>query len=124
MNREIKFRVWDNHNQIWLKESELTLKCKTGSVKNKFSMGEIGGVTICQFTGLKDNKGKDLFEGDYIKIQWHFNDEETVELVTWDNVFSFYKYGNNPICELVEQDNKFEIIGNIYENPNLLNPKP
>ena len=69
-----------------------------------------------QFTGIYDNAGDELYEGDIIKIYWTHNDP-TAEIVNYDRENGYWKYGNAPMCELTELHNNFEIIGNIFENP-------
>ena len=67
-----------------------------------------------QFTGLLDKNGKEIYEGDILK----WNDE--VSQVMWrlyDSMFEIEKIFNG-FSERVTSD--YEIIGNIYENPELL----
>lgn len=83
---------------------------------------------IMQSTGLKDKNDKEIFEGDILACK---TDDEVINLnVFWDEehalfMFESKKYNEQePLAELVENNTyPFEIIGNIYENPELLEDK-
>ncbi|WP_077805187.1 YopX family protein [Streptococcus mitis] len=83
---------------------------------------------IMQSTGLRDKKGKEIFEGDILACE---TDDEVINLnVFWDEehalfMFESKKYNEQELlAELVENNTyPFEIIGNIYENPELLEDK-
>lgn len=94
--------------------------------------------TIGQFTGLLDKNGKEIYEGDILRgDRYPFNcdgvDNYLVEIVWCDNVCGFYmlthKKPNAPVrgisrgnWEQLEEDDikSFEVIGNIYDNPELI----
>lgn len=100
--REIKFRGWDNREARWLGGSTAEIVAHGGSDR----------FTLMQYTGLKDKNGKEIYEGDIYK--YDVGDGEP-EIGVFESIHDFY------FSELrryrVEQG---EIIGNIYENPNLL----
>ena len=81
--------------------------------------------TIEQSTGLKDKNGKEIFEGDILGID---TDEEVVNVnIYWDSkhalfMFESEKYNEKDLLAELVEDNTypFEIVGNIYENPELL----
>lgn len=85
-------------------------------------------VIIMQSTGLLDKNGKGIFEGDILAFE---TDDEVIKVnVFWDEehalfMFESKKYNEQePLAELVENNTyPFEIIGNIYENPELLEEK-
>lgn len=85
-------------------------------------------VILMQSTGLKDKNGKEIFEGDILACK---TDDEVINLnIFWDEEYALFmfeskKYNEQePLAELVE-DNiyPFEIIGNIYENREILEDK-
>lgn len=84
-------------------------------------------LNLMQSTGLKDKNGKEVFEGDVIAIE--VDDTGTpINARVFQNskigVLMFHVFEDNedvPMVELLEDNSvAFEIIGNIYENPELL----
>lgn len=76
--------------------------------------------TVGQYTGLTDKNGKKIFEGDIILY-----DGTSKQEVIWDeyewNLSGFYNlFMDNPTSAFSEGTSKMEIIGNIYDNPELL----
>lgn len=82
-------------------------------------------VILMQSTGLKDKNGKEIFEGDILAVE---TDDETLNVnVFWDEnhalfMFESKKYNEKEaLAELLEDNSyPFEIVGNVYENPELL----
>ena len=88
---------------------------------------KIDEIELMQSTGLKDKNGKEIFEGDIIAIE--VDDTETpinarVSQNSKIGVLMFHVFEDNedvPMVELLEDNSvAFEIIGNVYENPELL----
>ena len=85
-------------------------------------------IELMRSTGLQDKNGKEIFEGDILACK---TDDEVINLnIFWDEehalfMFESKKYNEQePLAELVEDNTyPFEIIGNIYENPDLLEDK-
>ncbi len=72
-----------------------------------------------QFTGLLDKNGKEIYDGDIRKETWYFTSEPR-------NGTQIMQWNENQACFEWEGDNippflGIEIIGNIYENPELIN---
>ena len=126
MNREIKFRAW---NPNWDEMVYSTLE--TVFDKREFySFGfEVGfshypkeGWIITQYTGLKDKNGKEIYEGDIciVSLSYFKIKDEKATVIFHNGAFQF-QYG----CEKFfskphDAWDEVEVIGNIYENKELL----
>lgn len=142
MNREILFRAKHIHaipgnehlNGRWV-HGYLSDK---DYIYDKSLDGEflIDEDTICQYTGLTDKNGKKIFEGDILRgFQYPFCDNGEynyyAEIIFADCSFMTYTHKNPSSCvrgisdentELMEcwVSEDWEVIGNIYDNPELL----
>lgn len=127
MNREIKFRVWDNRCKNWLNPDEtndgagLTFDGQVAFC-DQSQFGYINPkhkdkFVIQQFTGLKDRNGKEIYEGDFLRGEEY---ELPVKVIFSGAAFRL-KYSNREL-EFYESSEKIgmEIVGNIFENPELL----
>lgn len=146
--REIKFRAWNK--RIGWKEKDgsdcvpkmeyrgFIIYPETGL--SEFPQGgwDIGGYTekedsfvLMQYTGLKDKNGKEIYEGDLV---WHGRLELEHPLQVgiggyWptegDCGWGVHVYNQDETfvegVSAFNQDNDLEVVGNIYENPELLN---
>lgn len=132
MTREIKFRfVYERPKSGFgpYKPSDVKVKTKI------FNLGEIPEespfwkychlVARDQYTGLHDKNGKEIYEGDIVNSNSAKGRRPVVEKVEFDKDIT----GFTPFCQYdsdcgvyVEMD-KVEVIGNIYENPELLEVK-
>lgn len=111
MNREIKFRAWDKEIKVMRDWNYLQTIPQT-------ALWTASDLDLMQYTGLLDKNGKEIFEGDIVRF------EDTItDVVEWsDRLASWYtKNGASLGAEMGLTDRNPEVIGNIYENPNLLN---
>jgi hypothetical protein len=117
MNREIKFRAWDKTTNTGM------LSCDWKWLGERAD--HISDYILMQYTGLKDKNGKEIYEGDVISLGKHPYE------VGWgeDGFESYYGYTGVVLRGAYEESTdstsatKWEIIGNIYENPELLTKK-
>ena len=129
-----KYRAWDSANKEMFKdtfaitENGQVVVVEQESVASSPDYVFVDHLVIMQSTGLKDKNGKEIFEGDILACK---TDDEVINLnIFWDEehalfMFESKKYNEQePLAELVE-DNiyPFEIIGNTYENRELLEDK-
>jgi len=130
--REIKFRAWDKRKQkmwavhTWSIPTLITLEWTEENYKktDKCPQTETDDwqdkYILMQYTGLKDKNGKEIYEGDIVKFIYNSTpQQEIIGQVKWRDDYLAWEFGSY----LIEPTPKktIEIIGNIYENPELLN---
>lgn len=129
--REIKFRAWDKRYNEMIYDAHKTYDygcfCEGSIYSQSFNdILEEVDCEVMQYTGLKDKNGKEIYEGDIIKYEVPCESGSFIDyiLVKWGKVeFSFLKKtSNNKFYRTTYQGlYKYgEVIGNIYENPELL----
>ena len=111
MNREIKFRAWNGKKMIDL-HAVTPFALSAGMDIDGLFIPFKDDYKLMQYTGLKDSKGVEIYEGDLLKHKFY----QKPVVVSFDTKNACF------IAEDVSLINTLEVIGNIYENPNLLNP--
>lgn len=116
--REIKFRIWDKVNKAMVKVVEMDFfrRRMYFTADNKYySERSLDDVILMQYTGLKDKNREEVYEGDIVK-----NDYRGIGTVSICETDAYLVKNNlKQICYPL-QNVKVEVIGNIYENPELL----
>ena len=136
MARAIEFRYWDEEEKEMIYyRNPYTLCGKTVLVLDDMesrSYVDSDDVEIIedlmQFTGLPDKNNKKIFDGDIVKfLTFEYGNEniiETTGVIVWSDArFAWYVTGkyNNLLSHIIKTE--IEVIGNIHENPELLEDK-
>ena len=143
--RKIKFRAWLEDEDIptgYMVEPAMNMfinffgEMCIGNFQDKIVKYKPEQYILMQYTGLHDRKGKEIYEGDifvvrtlhdgdeYIWNQERFNFGGTgaiPQVVTWDIELLGFRFGLSTRIKYAPYD--FEVIGNIYENKELLEAK-
>ena len=85
-------------------------------------------IVVLQFTGLQDKNGKDIYEGDILKYNFPYDGRlKHISPVTYLETQASFGikdiYRNEIPLYRITANNYFEVVGNIYENPELLEEK-
>jgi uncharacterized phage protein (TIGR01671 family) len=142
--RELKFRIWDKQYKNWIENSS-SLHCYSNWTICPFTgnlvdyVGTFNGdheesftaspaadyylegtkfvkeprYVIQQYTGLKDKNGNDIYEGDILTCK--YVDQEVTEAISYSEEYAAFTHGEHALWL-----GEAEIIGNIFENPELL----
>ena len=131
MSRVIKFRAWDTENKkmLW---GDIPLRLHSHDGDDWFLLSDDTDSNndyyeniLQQFTGLYDKTGKEIYEGDVVLV----NDHIYPKVVNWEkDIHISYGHGESGfsywsgflISEYGNELRSLEVIGNIFENPELI----
>ena len=118
--REIKFRVWDKNDKKWHIQypncSSFFDVYKVGGFGCK---SEGGDYILMQYTGLKDKNGVEIYEGDVVREDSPPHHCGEIKYDGGAFYISGITDGYSELCHILVDD-FWEIIGNVHENPELL----
>lgn len=128
--RPIKFRFYDLNEKKFVYSDKIDLETQLfrlhAFLGNAFKNGNYN-VHLQQFTGLQDKSGKEIYEGDILKYSANYAESLGGQLCCDIDKVEFYSGGyfgwkGDLLCDFSENGKKLylEIIGNSYENPELL----
>lgn len=153
--REIKFRAWDTLNKEMINIESINFQ-ERRVYRNDVSYRNFKDTELMEYTGLKDMKGKEIYEGDILlssdengifltSIDFGYPNIEYSNMLTGFKIKTeiilsnsqYFEYFSNNLIELIskynipmKEDNNAKyisdgwwILGNIYENPELLGDK-
>lgn len=125
--RDIKFRAWKkvgtqemfrDIQAIDFKKGFIFIDYKVSELTIRTDKEKLENVVLMQYTGLKDENGVEIYEGDIVKSQNGTGGLIYKHIVEWNNFYKrFDPMGTDESCFNRES---YEVIGNIYENPELL----
>ena len=125
-----KFRAWMKSLK-WMCDvtnisfdSKFVDICQQGDTERYTEMSvEFDEITLMQSTGLHDKNGKEIFEGDVVKLAKDVYSEPTYYEVIRHRGGAYRLESKQHGCELWLRHTDCEVVGNVYENPELLEDK-
>ena len=124
-----RYRAWDTTNKEMFKDTfSITESGQVVVVEQEDVMCPpdyvfVDNLVIMQSTGIKDKNGKEVFEGDIVKMAKDVYSEPTYYEVVRHRGGAYRLESKQHGCELWLRHTDCEVVGNVYENPELLEVK-
>lgn len=143
MKRQIKFKLWNGSKMIWpymISASYSNCDFYTMNLSPMDIPEDKAETALLQFTGFKDFNGKEIYEGDVISFtvvrdgtqkkrfeiyfdiscgSWYCKNGQELSYILFEQNNDDWKRSQN---WSINQNQYVRVIGNVYENPKLLNP--
>lgn len=123
--REIKFRGKRLDNGEWV-YGDLHIRTPFPHIHSEIDYGRVNidPHTIGQFTGLHDKNGKEIYEGDIVVLRRRTKNLGDIQTIEWcSHVAAFTRVTDGDDAHTISAADMalYEVIGNIHDNPELLN---
>lgn len=130
--RAIRFRAWDKERRVMIQPKDIC------HLDGETSNGAPTFMLLEQFTGLHDKAGREIFEGDILRLKetvkiwppdivYNLEAVDMVGIVRWCNEGADFEVaGQHDGQELIRGfmlDQEWEVLGNVHETPSLLEPR-
>ena len=120
--RDIKFRVWDNERNAMFNSKSVDIDFFEGKIEitsdtiryDEVYTDEIKDFELMQYVGCKDKNNKEIYEGDIVKTKEHIGQ------IIYSKGMFFIDVKEDFYLPIYNVSEFMEVIGNIYENPELL----
>jgi len=122
--RAIRFRAWERNLKEMIPVYDIDFKTEIINVKSAWRF--FNEIELMEFTGLVDKNGKEIYAGDVVSAlddatedpNWGLDRQRVGTIEYIDNLFAL-KCNDIYLSNWINAEN-IEVIGNIYENPELL----
>jgi uncharacterized phage protein (TIGR01671 family) len=124
MNREIKFRMWTGSKMIY--DTHNVIECLKQQIEHnngdKYGYDHVGlhNSSFMQYTGFRDKIGVDIYEGDIVKVSDPYNIDGAEIVFSHEYLGGWVITNSKNNLNLGTRQHYIKVIGNIYENPELL----
>ena len=120
--KDIKFRVWDNERNAMFNSKSVDIDFFEGKIEitsdtiryDEVYTDEIKDFELMQYVGCKDKNNKEIYEGDIVKTKEHIGQ------IIYSKGMFFIDVKEDFYLPIYNVSEFMEVIGNIYENPDLL----